>query len=250
MPTCRAVLRTQFLRQARQDASAPNDDLEDDPPADWNMAEDPPDDDVAAYHDSNRAWQEDGASRGDLHGIDPDVQIEDVPEDDLVREEFPGLAGQAIGSGQTRFEMMRDQQRKGQLGDYGPFMDQADWDLATWLMDSGASQTEIDKVSEAGCPAITIRLLHVQTRTRMRPSYAGKWELLRKIDALPSGPEWTCHTFVVHGDQLDYNGEKCTEELDIWCRDPVACVNELLANPLFHEHMKFAPEKLFTDDSK
>ncbi|KAF8517451.1 hypothetical protein JB92DRAFT_3113473 [Gautieria morchelliformis] len=192
-PTCRAVLRTRFLRQARQDASAPHDDLEDDPPAEWNMAEDPPDDDVAAYRDSNRARQEDGASRGDLHGIDPDVQIVDVPEDDLLQEEFPGLAGQAIGSGQTRFEMMRDQQRKGQLG---------------------------------------------------------KRELLRKIDALPSGPEWTCHTFVVHGDQLDYNGEKCTEELDIWCHDPVACVDELLANTLFREHMKFAPEKLFTDDSK
>ncbi|KAF8511993.1 hypothetical protein JB92DRAFT_3174281 [Gautieria morchelliformis] len=203
------------------------------------MAKDPPDDDVAAYRDSNRTRQEDGASRGDLHGIDPDVQIEDVPEDDLVREEFPGLAGQAIGSGQTRFEMMRDQQRKGQLGDYGPFVDQADWDLATWLMDSGASQTEIDKFLKLDV-----------THTRTRPSYAGKRELLWKIDALPSGPEWTCHTFVVHGDQLDYNGEKCTEELDIWCRDPVACVNKLLANPLFREHMKFAPEKLFTDDSK
>ncbi|KAF8482331.1 hypothetical protein JB92DRAFT_3085801 [Gautieria morchelliformis] len=227
-PTCRAVLRTRFLRQARQDASAPHDDLEDDPPADWNMAEDPPDNDVAAYRDSNCARQED----------DPDVQIEDVPEDDLVREEFPGLAGQALGSGQTRFEMMRDQQRKGQLGDYGPFVDQADWYLETWLMDSGDSQTEIGK------------FLKLDTRTRTRPSYAGKRELLRKINALPSGPEWTCHTFVVHGDQLDYNGEKCTEELDIRCRDRVVCVNELLANPLLHEHMKFAPEKLFTDDSK
>ncbi|KAF8511547.1 hypothetical protein JB92DRAFT_2813160 [Gautieria morchelliformis] len=134
---------------------------------------------------------------------------------------------------------MRDQQRKGQLGDYGPFVDQADWDLATWLMDSGASQTEIDKFLKLDV-----------TRMRTRPSYAGKQELLRKIDALPSGPEWTCHMFVVHSDQLDYNGEKCTEELDIWCRDPVACVNELLANPLFREHLKFAPEKLFTDDSK
>ena len=43
------------------------------------------------------------------------------------------------------FEMIHDQQRKGQLGDYGPFVDQADWDLATWLMDSGDSQTDIDK---------------------------------------------------------------------------------------------------------
>ena len=85
---------------------------------------------------------------------------------------------------------------------------------------------------------------------RTHPSYAGKRELLQKINALPSGPEWTCHTFAIHGDQLDYNGEKSTEELDIWCHDLVACVNELLANPMFHEHMRFGPEKLFTDDSK
>ena len=52
-PTCCAVLQPWFLCWAHQDASAPHDELEDDPLADWHMAEDPPDDDVAAYHDSN-----------------------------------------------------------------------------------------------------------------------------------------------------------------------------------------------------
>ena len=135
-------------------------------------------------------------------------------------------------------------------------------------MDSGANQTDIDKFLKLDVvsleshqwlwlgywlyswAAMTIWLLHVQTHMHMCPSYAGKWELLWKIDALPLGLEWTCHTFVIHGDQLDYNGEKCTKELDIWCHDPVACVNELLANPMFHEHMKFGPEKHFMDDSE
>ena len=144
-PRCHMVLQTWFLCRVCQDASAPHDELEDDPPADWHMAEDPPDDDVAAYHESSRACLEEAASHEDLHQIDQDVQIEDLPEEDLVHEEFPGLAGQPIGSSQTTFETMRNQQHKGQLGDYGPFMNQADWDLATWLMDSGASQTDIDK---------------------------------------------------------------------------------------------------------
>ncbi|KAF8479963.1 hypothetical protein JB92DRAFT_3274629, partial [Gautieria morchelliformis] len=121
----------------------------------------------------------------------------------------------------------------------GPFAYQADWELVTWLIDSSASQTEIDKFLK----------LNV-TREQTHPSYAGKRDLLQKIDALPLGLGWTCHTFVIHGDQLDYNGEKCTKELDIWYRNPVACVSELLANPLFREHMQFSPEKLFTDDSK
>ncbi|KAF8504157.1 hypothetical protein JB92DRAFT_3084207 [Gautieria morchelliformis] len=38
--------------------------------------------------------------------------------------------------------------------------------------------------------------------------------------------------------------------MDIWCHDPVACVSELLANPFFREHMQFAPDKLFINDSK
>ena len=123
--TCCTVLRTRFLCWAHQDASAPHDELEDDPPADWHMAEDPPDDDVAAYHESNCTCLEEAASHEDLHWIDQDVQIEDLLEEDLVHEEFPGLAGQPIGSSQTTFEMMYDQQCKGQLGNYIPFMDQS-----------------------------------------------------------------------------------------------------------------------------
>ena len=78
------MLQTQFLHQACQDASAPHNELEDDPLADWHMAEDPPDDNVAAYHDSNCVLLEEAASCEDLHWIDPDMQIEDLPEEDLV----------------------------------------------------------------------------------------------------------------------------------------------------------------------
>ncbi|KIJ35678.1 hypothetical protein M422DRAFT_180459, partial [Sphaerobolus stellatus SS14] len=52
----------------------------------------------------------------------------------------------------------------------------------------------------------------------------------------------------VTGDILDYNGEPLYEDIMVWARDPVECIQELIGNPMFREHMKYAPEKLFTDE--
>lgn len=37
------------------------------------------------------------------------------------------------------------------------------------------------------------------------------------------------------------------EELELWYRDPVECIRELISNPLFRGKMSFAPEQLFED---
>jgi hypothetical protein len=54
----------------------------------------------------------------------------------------------------------------------------------------------------------------------------------------------------VHGNTQDYNGDLQVEEVDIWCRDPVECVQELIGNPMFRDHLSYAPKKLFTDGMK
>lgn len=38
------------------------------------------------------------------------------------------------------------------------------------------------------------------------------------------------------------------EEVELWMRDPVECIRDLLANPAFAEHMRFEPERLFEDE--
>ena len=38
------------------------------------------------------------------------------------------------------------------------------------------------------------------------------------------------------------------EELELWFRDPVECVRELLGNPLFRDQMVYAPERLYEDE--
>lgn len=37
------------------------------------------------------------------------------------------------------------------------------------------------------------------------------------------------------------------ESLELWWRDPVDCVRELIGNPSFRDMMKYAPEWLYAD---
>lgn len=72
---------------------------------------------------------------------------------------------------------------------------------------------------------------------------------MKLIDRLPTGPEWQCELVRVHGDmeRIRDAEEKEDEELELWLRDPVACVGELIGNPAFKNEMAYAPEKVYTD---
>lgn len=72
--------------------------------------------------------------------------------------------------------------------------------------------------------------------------------LKKKIDALPQGGEWFHEIIEVVGDRTDEDGKPMTEELELWRRDPVECVRELIANPTFKGHMAYAPERVFEDE--
>jgi hypothetical protein len=37
------------------------------------------------------------------------------------------------------------------------------------------------------------------------------------------------------------------ERLELWRRDPVECVQELMENPAFRDHMAYAPERVYKD---
>lgn len=46
---------------------------------------------------------------------------------------------------------------------------------------------------------------------------------------------------VLTGDSVDESGERASETLELWYRNPVECVQELLGNPLFKDYMHYAP---------
>jgi hypothetical protein len=40
-----------------------------------------------------------------------------------------------------------------------------------------------------------------------------------------------------------------SEELELWMRDPVTCIQELIGNPTFNGSMAYAPEKVYVDQN-
>jgi hypothetical protein len=70
--------------------------------------------------------------------------VADLPCDDMFVESYPHPAGVSMDCGLTYFDLLRGKQEAGQMAHYGPFNDHQEWELARWLMMSGASQTDIE----------------------------------------------------------------------------------------------------------
>ncbi|KAI0346082.1 hypothetical protein BDW22DRAFT_1460424 [Trametopsis cervina] len=187
------------------------------------------------------------------------ARVEDVDEDGLESEdnsEFeagglpkrpfvdyptPGSAGATKGQGKTLFETIHEA-RKDMMENnslWAPFENEDEWTMARWLMRSGLSHAEID------------RFLKLEiTRNRSALSFKNKASFFKKIDALPRGPEWRCEMWEALGDELDDSGERRTEILELWMRDPVKCIQDLLSNPVFEEDLHYGPERIFEDPEK
>jgi Plavaka transposase len=75
---------------------------------------------------------------------------------------------------------------------------------------------------------------------------------LKKVDALPTqGAAWTCDLITSEGDWRNKDGELMPpEKLELWRRDPIECVSELMGNPMFKDVLKYAPEKAYLDEEK
>jgi len=71
---------------------------------------------------------------------------------------------------------------------------------------------------------------------------------LKKVDTLPTGPEWKCSIVDVAGDRLDDEGNTMREELELWHRDPIDCVKSLIGNPAFRDFISYVPEHVYVDD--
>lgn len=78
-------------------------------------------------------------------------------------------------------------------------------------------------------------------------SYRNKDELYARIDQLPGGVRWHCKEVVQEGNLKDDNGKPLTENLELWYRDPVECIQELLGNPMFKKNLAYAPARIYRD---
>lgn len=55
--------------------------------------------------------------------------------------------------------------------------------------------------------------------------------------------------YEITGDEPDERDptKKRTEVVELWRRDPVDCIRELIGNPAFRDSMRYAPERLYKD---
>ncbi|KAG2051023.1 hypothetical protein BDR06DRAFT_998344 [Suillus hirtellus] len=164
-------------------------------------------------------------------------------------------AGWTLGEGQTNFE--KHQQYKEDEGEdkWAPFGNEyesrlsylpkkidfssgrEEWGLAEWLVKS-LGQTKTDEF---------LKLPITQNRTK--PSFHNNRSFLQKVDALPHGPAWNCKKVSIKGNRTDENGQLLHEDLELWTRDPVECIKELIGNPLFKEYMVYAPSRAYKDEA-
>lgn len=76
---------------------------------------------------------------------------------------------------------------------------------------------------------------------------SSKYTFLQKVDQLSTGQKWLYDKITVTGDVCRDDGNVMVEHLDLWRRDPVECVWELIGNPAFWEVMCYMPEQLYAD---
>ncbi|KAJ7737951.1 Zn-finger domain-containing protein [Mycena metata] len=149
-------------------------------------------------------------------------------------EEGRAPAGTPLEKGETLFERMYADQNAKNGTDFGPFCDEEEWDLARWLM-KNVNQTGTDEYLK----------LPIPQNKQANLSFHNNRAFLKKVDQLPTGPDWTCKIVTAAGNRVNEDDELMSEDLELWMRDPVECIKELLSNPVFREHMAYAPERVY-----
>ncbi|KIJ51546.1 hypothetical protein M422DRAFT_110997, partial [Sphaerobolus stellatus SS14] len=150
---------------------------------------------------------------------------------------------------QTRWEQMRDERLAGCKDRWGGFQTEEQWELARWMMKSGLSHGEIDKLLKL---KIRPTLMHpMQTKNKTRPAFHNKRAFFKLIDELPTSriPDFECKIIDVEGTQLDENGKPRIEHLELWQRNPLDCIREIIGNPALQDHISYSPVKIFSDDT-
>src|SRR6266699_3930275 len=94
--------------------------------------------------------------------------------------------------------------------------------------------------------SFTMTNTHIrQVQEKIDHPYATSRAFFKHIDSLPSGPPWMCTPMTITGDETDKAGKAKTEVVELWHRNPLECIAELLGNPAFEGDQTFKPMRLF-----
>jgi hypothetical protein len=84
----------------------------------------------------------------------------------------------------------------------------------------------------------------------MKLPFLNKRSFLKYVDSLPRGPTWACTPLKVVGDVPDGDGNMKMELLELWHRDPVEVVTDLIGNPAFKGKLAYRPQRIWCDEKR
>ncbi|KAF7319573.1 hypothetical protein HMN09_00296900 [Mycena chlorophos] len=143
---------------------------------------------------------------------------------------FPGAAVAEEGGtsfmdwmGQDQFAHVRRQ------NPYYPFAGKLEWEIARFLALSSLTMKEINDFMKLG---IVERCLAPWL------SFKTAKELRSRIELLPTGPAWSSQT-------ISYPGFPTKKPIVLFYRNPLDCIQLLLRNPLFKDHIDLIPTQIY-----
>ncbi|KIP01147.1 hypothetical protein PHLGIDRAFT_46146, partial [Phlebiopsis gigantea 11061_1 CR5-6] len=156
---------------------------------------------------------------------------------------------------ETTFERWAREDAEEKRSPWHPYPSREEWELARFLAKNfGHNRIEeflkLDLVSvSSDYPnqnrATNETLLQIKT---LGLSSSSRYKFLQMLDKLPQCQKWMADELTVTGDVAGEDGKPLTEQLEVWRRDPVECIRELIGNPTFREAMAYAPEHVFLDE--
>lgn len=162
-----------------------------------------------------------------------------------------GCAPATFGVEKTKFHIWQEDQKLHGENKWAPFENENEWELAQWLIRNVGQMSINDflKLPIVSLLAHSERYLLTYFQIeRVGLSFHNTYSFLKKIDQLPTGPDWVCEIVKVSGDVEAEDGETLGEELELWHRNPMECIQELIGNPAFKDKIVFEPGQFFTDE--
>ncbi|KAJ7913327.1 hypothetical protein B0H13DRAFT_2232352 [Mycena leptocephala] len=143
-----------------------------------------------------------------------------------VKDYYKGAA-KTYGRGDTFLDKFhKDQYREERQSNlYYPFASADEWELASYLTRSNMTIADTDE------------FLNLRLTSKMDLSFQTAKDLRSQIESLPSGLAWMSVPW-----KTTYPTKK---PLTLYYRDPLECIQNLLANPLVQDFIQFTPFRLW-----
>ncbi|KAI0260375.1 hypothetical protein BC834DRAFT_925906 [Gloeopeniophorella convolvens] len=129
-----------------------------------------------------------------------------------------------------------------------PFTSLHEWQFARWIT-KNLGQSQTDSLLKLPLVRTVKSLLYTALfKEHYDLSFHNSYSLMKRIDQLPMGPDWTCELVHIKGDRVDETGKLMAGDAELWMRDPLECIRELMSNPAFRDVVCYAPERAYADE--